>query len=136
MTLSLHAAVPEESKHISYNSPHTFYMTLLSFQHGDALWYLRNWDDQVAPNGLQMKAIMEEQMQLAQGQNSNPEWQENLQTSQFTIPHWNNRNPFNRNYAQFVDNLKRPQVFAKHLLPNYAPNVNPAMRALRFLAKI
>ena len=95
----------------------------------------------MAPNGLLMKAVMGAREQLAQGQISNAEWQTKLQTSQFSIPHWSHGNPFQRNYAQFMDSVAKPQVFAKYLQPRPShlttsvSNILPAMRALRYLTR-
>jgi len=69
----------------------------------------------MAPNGLLMKAVLGARQQLAQGQITNEEWKHKLETSQFSIPHWKFRNPFARNYAQFMDSVEEPRLFAKYL---------------------
>ena len=95
----------------------------------------------MAPNGLLMKAVMNSREELALGKISNEEWQMNLQTSQFTIPQWKATNPFQRNYAQFMDNIDQPQVFAKYLKPKHSYlakllyNIQPVMRSLKYLIK-
>jgi hypothetical protein len=95
----------------------------------------------MAPNGLLMKAVMNSREELALGKISNEEWQMNLQTARFTIPHWKATNPFQRNYAQFMDNIDQPQVFAKYLKPKHSYlakllyNIQPVMRSLKYLIK-
>ena len=95
----------------------------------------------MAPNGLLMKAVMNSREELALGKISNEEWQMNLQTAQFKIPHWKAANPFQRNYAQFMDNLEQPQVFAKYLMPKHSylakllKNIQPMLRSLKYLIK-
>ena len=72
----------------------------------------------MVPNALLMKALMGERKALAAGKISNKEWANILRTSQFSrILHWRHGNPFGRNYAQFTDSVKQPQVFAKYLRP-------------------
>ena len=91
----------------------------------------------MAPNGLLMKAIMGAREDLAEGKISNEEWKKKLQTSQFDIPHWSHGNPFRRNYAQFMDSVEKPQVFAKTMNP-MPPVLSPKglsvmMRALKYI---
>jgi hypothetical protein len=95
----------------------------------------------MAPNGLLRKAVMNSREELALGKISNEEWQLNLRTAQFKIPHWNATNPFKRNYSQFMDNIEQPQVFAKYLKPKQSYlakllyNVYPVLRSLKYLIK-
>ena len=85
----------------------------------------------MVPNALLMKAIMGERKALSLGFISNTEWLNRLQTSRFSkILHWDHRNPFDRNYAQYVDNVRQPQVFAKYLRPKWY--FRPAQKFLRF----
>ena len=90
-------------------------------------------------NGLLMKAVLEARTDLAHGRITDKEWHRKLQTSQFDIPHWGHSNPFKRNYAQFIDSVGRPQIFAKHLplkpsvvpLPGVWPSMKKALRFIR-----
>lgn len=70
----------------------------------------------MAPNALLMKAVMGARKQLSLGQITNSQFSEILRTSNFgnKIPHWKYANPFSRNYAQFMDNVRNPQVLAKY----------------------
>ena len=70
----------------------------------------------MASNGLLLKAILGARQKLSRREIDVQEFKRQLKESDFgTIPHWANVNPFQRNYAQFFDNLSNPMVVAKRL---------------------
>ena len=62
-------------------------------------------------NALLMKALMDTRQKFSQGTISVQEFKNTLQQSSFgPIRHWNYPNPFNQNFAQFVDYVNDPKV--------------------------
>ena len=55
-------------------------------------------------NALLLKALLRQRKLLSEGRISNDEFVNNLRTSNFDrIPHWGAKNPFARDYYQFID---------------------------------
>jgi len=70
----------------------------------------------MAPNALLMKAMLGLRQRLGSGQITGEEFNQKLAKSDFgTIPHWSGRNPFTRNYAQFVDAVRDPRTIARRM---------------------
>jgi len=71
----------------------------------------------MAGNALLMKALMGMRQKVSNNELDSKEFQNSLRTSSFgnNIIHWSKKNPFNENYAQFVDSVNNPKQLAKHL---------------------
>ena len=55
-------------------------------------------------NALLLKALLRQRQLLSEGRISDDEFVNNLRTSNFDrIPHWGAKNPFARDYYQFID---------------------------------
>ena len=70
----------------------------------------------VGANALLMKALMDTRQKVSQGTMDALDFKATLQQSSFgSIRHWNQPNPFNQNYAQFVDYVNNPKVIFNKL---------------------
>ena len=65
----------------------------------------------MAGNALLMKAIMSQRQNIIGCE----DFHDSLKNSETisNILHWNKPNPFNQNFAQFIDNAESPKILAK-----------------------
>ena len=64
-------------------------------------------------NGLMLHALMALRRHLTEGRVTEAEFRRRIESSEFggpQIPNWNGRNPFDRNYGDFVDFIDEPKV--------------------------
>ena len=71
----------------------------------------------MAGNGLLMKALMTVRQKLANNVIDSKEYKDVLKFSNFgnEILHWNKPNPFNENYAKFIDYANNPKFLRKQI---------------------
>ena len=69
----------------------------------------------MAGNALLMKAIMSQRQKVSQNIIDGIDFKDSLKNSGTIgdILHWNKPNPFNQNFAQFLDNANNPKILAK-----------------------
>ena len=69
----------------------------------------------MAGNALLMKAIMSQRQKVSQNIIEVSEFKNSLKNSGTigNILHWNKPNPFNQNFAQFLDNADNPKILAR-----------------------
>ena len=93
----------------------------------------------MGPNALLMKAILGLRQKVASGEITGEEFHQKLSVSDFgPIPHWNAKNPFTRNYAQFVDFSTKPKEVASRMGIKRMVNeqgIKTAMKMLRTIPK-
>ena len=67
-------------------------------------------------NALLLHALLALRRKLAEGRLSEAEFRRRISTSDFgRIPNWSGKNPFARNYIDFVDSVKNPKIIWKKM---------------------
>ena len=71
----------------------------------------------MAGNGLLMKALMTLRQKLANNVIDSKEYKNSLKLANYgnEILHWNKPNPFNQNYANFIDYVDNPRFLRKRI---------------------
>ena len=65
----------------------------------------------MAGNALMLHALMNLRKDLSIGRITEAEFRRKVSVSDFgAIPNWNGKNPFARNYANFVDSVAEPKI--------------------------